>query len=622
VINVTQAAAGATLSISPQQTAIVFAADGTTADNAAFTVTTNTGAWDVTVNTGQTWCTVSKTATSFTVSATENASATAPAPATVTVTATGATPIVINVTQAGNPLPTAKAALQAAIDAAVAAKDAVTLVNTAFAEGTRYEEGALFTVGTAADLPVGLKHIASNPATALEAAIATAQTALDNAATVAELEAATAALATATAVFNAVLPYATPGTLGLAARVSAAPGGTTIYLYGDEDDFVGVSATNISKAITLEGVGAERTITLAGNGSIFQVGTGGSLTLDANVTLKGKDGNTRAVVYVNGTGAVTMNEGSKITGNTSSAYGAGVHLNGAADIHPSLTMTGSAEISGNHVVSNGSALGGGVYAYYADVTMSGAARISGNSAESSGNYAQGGGLVLYYASNLTMSGSAEISDNLAKSTSNSATNGYATGGGIARNGSGSTSESVITMNDNAAIKNNRAESSFGYAYGGGVSLGSGSLVMNNDAKIEGNAIAFATYGQGSGIRAYRQLVISGNAKVTPKTSGTGYTAAGDDRNSIFLNSGSYPVYINGLTGSGTGDVGIIDLNGTYNFANPVLRKGTVSSASDFTTGDPAPSARFILGRMIDTGDTGAQTDISGLSIGVDGIIVD
>ncbi|MDR1864918.1 MAG: GspH/FimT family pseudopilin, partial [Bacteroidales bacterium] len=58
VINVTQAAAGATLSLTPAgQTAIAFAADGTTADNATFTVTTNTGAWDVTVNTGQTWCT-------------------------------------------------------------------------------------------------------------------------------------------------------------------------------------------------------------------------------------------------------------------------------------------------------------------------------------------------------------------------------------------------------------------------------------------------------------------------------------------------------------------------------------------------------------------------------------
>jgi formylglycine-generating enzyme required for sulfatase activity len=98
VINATQAAAGATLSVSPQQTAIAFAADGTTADNAAFTVSTNTGAWDAVSS--QTWCTVTKTAAGFTVSAAANTAFTAPAPATVTVTAGEATPIVINVTQA------------------------------------------------------------------------------------------------------------------------------------------------------------------------------------------------------------------------------------------------------------------------------------------------------------------------------------------------------------------------------------------------------------------------------------------------------------------------------------------------------------------------------------------
>jgi formylglycine-generating enzyme required for sulfatase activity len=88
-----------TLSLTPAgQTAIAFAADGTTADNTAFTVTTNTGAWDAVSS--QTWCTVTKTATGFTVSAAANTAFTAPAPATVTVTATGATPIVINVTQA------------------------------------------------------------------------------------------------------------------------------------------------------------------------------------------------------------------------------------------------------------------------------------------------------------------------------------------------------------------------------------------------------------------------------------------------------------------------------------------------------------------------------------------
>jgi formylglycine-generating enzyme required for sulfatase activity len=92
------APAAPTLSLTPAgQTAIAFAADGTTADNAVFGVTTNQSAWNAVSS--QTWCIVTKTAAGFTVSATPNTAATAPAPATVTVTAGTVTPIVINVTQ-------------------------------------------------------------------------------------------------------------------------------------------------------------------------------------------------------------------------------------------------------------------------------------------------------------------------------------------------------------------------------------------------------------------------------------------------------------------------------------------------------------------------------------------
>ncbi|MDR1863990.1 MAG: SUMF1/EgtB/PvdO family nonheme iron enzyme [Bacteroidales bacterium] len=86
------------LSITPQQSAVVFKADG---GNATFAVTTHQSTWNVTASTGQTWCTVAKTATGFTVSATANTAFTAPAPATVTVTAAGAAAIVIEVTQSG-----------------------------------------------------------------------------------------------------------------------------------------------------------------------------------------------------------------------------------------------------------------------------------------------------------------------------------------------------------------------------------------------------------------------------------------------------------------------------------------------------------------------------------------
>ncbi|GHT20929.1 hypothetical protein FACS189430_00170 [Bacteroidia bacterium] len=88
-----------TLSLTPaEQTAIAFAADGTAAGNATFTVTTNTGGYDAVAN--KSWVKVTKIGNSFTVSATANTSYTAPEAATVTVTAGTATPVVLAVTQA------------------------------------------------------------------------------------------------------------------------------------------------------------------------------------------------------------------------------------------------------------------------------------------------------------------------------------------------------------------------------------------------------------------------------------------------------------------------------------------------------------------------------------------
>ncbi|GHT22945.1 hypothetical protein FACS189430_05500 [Bacteroidia bacterium] len=99
VLTVTQAAAAAapTLALSPAgQTAIAFAADGTTANNAAFTVTTKTGGYEAVASAS--WVTVTKTGNSFTVSATPQ---TLDAAATLTVSASGAEDIVINLTIEG-----------------------------------------------------------------------------------------------------------------------------------------------------------------------------------------------------------------------------------------------------------------------------------------------------------------------------------------------------------------------------------------------------------------------------------------------------------------------------------------------------------------------------------------
>jgi hypothetical protein len=393
-----------TLSITPSQSAVVFNADGTPNGNAVFAVATNQSAWDAVSS--QTWCTVTKTAAGFTLSAAANASATAPTPATVTVTAAGATPIVINVTQAGNPLPAAKDALQAAIDAATAAKDAL----TTFVEGTQYAAGNVF-LGETNTIPVGLKAVAAAVQTDYAAAIAAAQTAYDDAnATGASIEMATTALATATAAFNTALAGATEGTLGLAGRIAAANSGTTVYLYGDED-FAGVSAINLtSKTITLQGVGAVRTISLASNGYMFYLGANGALTLNANVTLAGKSGNTLSVVILVNTSAVfTMNDGSKITGNVTTSERGAVCLSSGQFI-----MNGG-EITGNSTTSTDYRASGGFYSYNGyTFTMNGGS-ITGNTGGV-------GDVSFLVGGNLALSGNAAIGILALFATSSSYTN--------------------------------------------------------------------------------------------------------------------------------------------------------------------------------------------------------
>jgi hypothetical protein len=153
--------------------------------------------------------------------------------------------------------------------------------------------------------------------------------------------------------------------------------------------------SNIS--ITLQGMGSERTVSLNSNGSLFTVGSGVTLTLDSNITLRGRSGNNNSLVYVWGT--LVMNTGSKITENTSG----GVMVNGT------FTMNGGT--STGNTTSN---LSGGVYVVQGTFTMNGGTS-TGNTATSGG----GGGVMV--GGTFTMSGGT-ISGNTG--------NGYNTSGGV------------------------------------------------------------------------------------------------------------------------------------------------------------------------------------------------
>jgi hypothetical protein len=148
-------------------------------------------------------------------------------------------------------------------------------------------------------------------------------------------------------------------------------------------------------SVTLKGDTSERKVSLKANGSLFTVGSGITLTLDSNVTLQGRSGNTASLVRVNGGGTLVMNTGSKISGNSASFY-AGVYV-----YYGEFIMNGG-EISGNSA-----SYGGGVYVNSGTFTMNNG-KISGNSASSF----DGGGVYVSSNGTFTMSGG-EISGNSA-----------------------------------------------------------------------------------------------------------------------------------------------------------------------------------------------------------------
>jgi hypothetical protein len=172
--------------------------------------------------------------------------------------------------------------------------------------------------------------------------------------------------------------------------------------------------------VFLQGDYTDRTISLSTQGAMFTVGSGLTLILDNNITLKGRSDNTASVLVVESGGKLIMNTGTNITGNTpnDSNHGGGVLNSGE------FTMNGGT-ISGNSATHYG---GGGVR-NFGEFTMNGGT-ISGNSAgygggvrfdsgeftmnggTISGNSASGGGGVSVVYRTFTMNGGT-ISGNIA-----------------------------------------------------------------------------------------------------------------------------------------------------------------------------------------------------------------
>lgn len=135
------------------------------------------------------------------------------------------------------------------------------------------------------------------------------------------------------------------------------------------------------KDITLRARSSNVTVLLSANGSLFTLNSNINLTLSNGVTLRGRTGNTNAVVTVNIQGTLNMEGTAVITGNASSNSGGGVAVNNGG----TFNMSGGT-ISGNS--SNNSS--GGVDVFNGTFNMSGGT-INGNTAPSGGGLSCIGG---------------------------------------------------------------------------------------------------------------------------------------------------------------------------------------------------------------------------------------
>jgi hypothetical protein len=125
------------------------------------------------------------------------------------------------------------------------------------------------------------------------------------------------------------------------------------YLVINQDYTAQTEKTAMATGITLTivGLGSERTITSnTGNGRIFVINNGAQLYLENNITLKGKATATTNLIYIND-GSLNMNDGSKITGHTTTL---GVIL--VTGSTSSFVMNGG-EISGNRSTSTDAGIG-------------------------------------------------------------------------------------------------------------------------------------------------------------------------------------------------------------------------------------------------------------------------
>jgi len=302
--------------------------------------------------------------------------------------------------------------------------------------------------------------------------------------------------------------------------------------------------------ITIEGNG---TISLSNNGNLLFMGAGQTIVAK-DLTLKGRDNNNRAVVFIQDQCTFRMEGKASITGNASSFFGGGVFINGGTFI-----MQDSARVSGN-TAKGSDPEGGGIFINGGTFTMRGGT-VSDNTA------GWGGGVYLNKGS-FTMQGGS-VSSNTANSN---ADNGG--GGGVY------VGKSTFTM-EGGTISGNVASTK----YGGGVYITSdGTFTMQGSASVSGNK----TIEEGGGVFNRGTFAMKDNTSVSGNTS---YSSSGGG----VSNRGTFTMQdsasVSGNTARWGGGVFVISaftmLGGSVSSNTAIMTGGGVYVHGTFTMQDSA-----------------------------------
>lgn len=277
-------------------------------------------------------------------------------------------------------------------------------------------------------------------------------------------------------------------------------------------------------------------------GSLFM--TGGNIV--GCSAMSGKGGG----VHVEGNFSMT---GGSIIG-CAADRGGGVHMAVGDNESATFSMSGNAIIRCCKAVSS-NASGGGVYVL-GNFTMSDKAAISNCECIADSSRAGGGGVYLAYhkkTTTFTMSDSAVIENcKVTASSQNNWAESY--GGGVYVS-----DKALLTLKDQAAIRNCSAENTAGGAtYGGGI-FAEGTLTIEGHAEVDKGCSAAV----GSGI----YMKVGSNFLVSQNLYANGGVIAGEV---VLNNSSNYGATLK-ITGS---DEGVTEFKGSVLNNNGIIEKGT------------------------------------------------